>query len=84
LKPEIDFLEYSQKRYEIVKDLTTSAMSAPEILKGETKTLESLIYNSIQIADNILAELYVSKIRQSSGDEPSIHNISDILNKTDK
>jgi HEPN domain-containing protein len=57
-------------------------MTANDLQSSEVKQRDSLIFNSIQMADALINELFTKAGSTGSGDEPSIHVLSDLLKKS--
>jgi hypothetical protein len=79
IKTSISAQEYQEKRYEVAKAIISSVMTAADLQSGESKQRTSIIFNSLQVADSLLEELYTKSFARGGGDEPSVHNLSDIL-----
>jgi len=59
----------------------TSVLTSNEVQSGESKQRDSLIFNSIAIANQLLDELFTVSATPT-GDEPSIHIMSELLKKS--
>ena len=78
--------EYQQKRYEIARDILSNAIAKSELQNGDgiAKLNESFIFNSIQVADNLLAELKYVKTKKVDQDQTSVRTLSSILKSSKK
>ena len=80
MKAEISPEEYSQKRYEITKELLAASLHSIDIHESDPKTRDSMIFNCIQIAESALAELFdVDYQSGTPAEDRSIRKLSDIL-----
>ena len=81
---ELSAKEYQQKRYEISKDILASVLSVDYLEKGvEFKRRINLIFNCMQVANNLMDELGYHVQGKKTDEGTSVRKLQDILDNKD-
>ena len=57
-KIKLEKSAYLDKKFEVAKSILSSVMTIDELERGESKFRESLIFNTVRMAESLMDEFY--------------------------